>query len=170
MFNQGWTVEIEVEQLKVTDHCHLHRYTCTTSEIVCPNCFLDIKRGISCLIKVKGHGQRLTSQIIVTSIGVHVPHLKLFAQTVLDILQGRAIFMCLIKVKGHGQRRRSQITVISIGVHLQSLKLLVQIILEILRKRAIFMCFINHVISKWPLTFTSMLNLNTKMSLISGKT
>ena len=42
------------------------------------------KELISCLIKVNGQGQRLRSQIIVTSICVRISSLKLYAQTVYD--------------------------------------------------------------------------------------
>ena len=98
------------QRLKVTDNCHLHRYTCAKFEVVCPNCSWDItrksnfnvftqgqKEQFSCVYprsKVKGQGQR--SQIIVTLMGIYIPSLKLFAQTVLEILRKRAIFMCFM--------------------------------------------------------------------------
>ena len=53
--------------MKITDHCHLHSYTCTTSEIVCSNCCWDIRRKIYFRVLHQGQGQRLRSHITVIS-------------------------------------------------------------------------------------------------------
>ena len=107
-------------------------------------------------------------KITVTSIGIHV-RLKLFAQTVVEILRKRAMLKCLIKFKGQRSRSRPKAE-ITVGIHVRSLKLLAKTILEILKEWSIFICFMNHVTLKLPLTFTFKLDLNTKISLISGKT
>ena len=107
-------------------------------EILEERAFLMLNQGQRSMSRVEGH------RSLATSIGIHLPCLKLFTQTV-EILQERAIFICLIKVESLGQRSGSKSkveiadTVISIGIHLASLKLLALTVLEILEERAILM-------------------------------
>ena len=122
--------------------------------------------------KVKVQGQM--SQIIVTSIGIHVPSLKLFARTVPEILRERAIFMCLPMVKG--ERSRSKVTD---NCHLHRyIYIYIYTKFEVvcpnrswdITKKSYFHVFYDPFDLKWPLTFTFKLNLNTKINLISRKT
>ena len=62
MFNQGQRSWSKVD---ITDHCHLHRCTCTSSEIVCPNCSWYITR--KSYFNVFDQGQRSWSKKEITN-------------------------------------------------------------------------------------------------------
>ena len=93
MFNQG-------QWVKVTNHCHLHRYTCTTSDIICPNCCWDTVYNKSCF-HVFDQSQRSRSRVEITDHCqlhryTYIPSLKFLAQPILEIWREWAIFMCFI--------------------------------------------------------------------------
>ena len=144
------------------DQCHLHRFTCTKFEVVCQYRSWGFIRAT--LMSNQGQWLKITYHC----------HLNGYTCTRSEIVSPNCCWditkNSYFHVFNQGQRLRSWITVISIGTHLPSSKLFAHTILEILHERAIFLSFMNYVTLKWRLAFTFKLNLNTKISFISGKT